>query len=146
MRSIIFAIGLTLAALGGWSAAAEPGANTNAASLKSKMDAAKRDADNDLRAKFELRAGTGTFKNDAALKLANIKSAAASLNDSAQSDLRAVSSAAKAKGAIGADAIKAAKSQGFKRSDIANAATSSQYRQDRSDKAAKQGGASNKLR
>jgi hypothetical protein len=146
MRTITLAIGLTFAAIVCGSAAAEPGTKIEATSLKAKMDAAKRDGGNDLRAKVGLRADGGTYKTDAVLNLAELRTATATMDASIKSDVRAVSSAAKAAGAISSDAAKTIKTQGFKRSDIASAATTSQYRPALSDKAIKRDSPSNKLR
>jgi hypothetical protein len=142
MRSITFAIGLALAVLGGF-AAAEPGAS-GAGDMKAKMDAAKRDAGSDLRAKADLRADMGKYKHDAVVNLAEIRNAAATMDGNVKSDLRAMTGAAKS--AAGPAAIKMAKTQTFTRTDIANAAAASQYRLDSADKAAKQVGPANKLR
>jgi hypothetical protein len=145
MRSIPFAAGLALAALVSFGAAAEPG-SSGASAMKAKMDAAKHDAGNDLRAKPDLRADASKAKSDAILKLADIRGAAESMDAAVKSDVRTVTGAAKTKGAIGPAAIKTAKAQSFARADIANAAASSQYRLDHADKAAKQANPASKLR
>lgn len=145
MRSITFAVGLALAAVSGFGAAAEP-ASPGTTEMKAKMDAAKRDAGSDLRARPDLRAGTGKYKSDAVVNLADIRGAVASMDAAVKSDIRAVTGAAKSVGVIGPAAIKTAKTQGFTRADVANAAAVSQYRPDRSDKSAKQVSPANKLR
>ena len=54
------------------------------------MDAAKRDAGNDLRAGSTCRADAGKYKSDAIVNLADIRNAAESMDAAVKSDVRAV--------------------------------------------------------